>query len=59
MTDPSSPHTLPTDLPVPEDDGAAVHLIGAALPDLELPSTSGGLVSIGAVHGPEARATIR
>jgi peroxiredoxin len=30
---------LPDDLPVPEDDGAADHLIGLALPDLSLPST--------------------
>jgi peroxiredoxin len=35
-------HDLPRDLPVPEDDGAADHLPGVALPDLSLPSTGGG-----------------
>jgi peroxiredoxin len=33
--------SLPTDLPVPEDDGAADHLRGAELPHLSLPSTAG------------------
>ena len=33
---------LPADLPVPEDDGAADHLAGMALPELSLPSTLGG-----------------
>jgi peroxiredoxin len=33
---------LPTDLPVPEDDGAANHLAGLEVPELELPSTLGG-----------------
>jgi peroxiredoxin len=32
---------LPPDLPVPEDDGAAVHLAGATMPPLELPATTG------------------
>jgi peroxiredoxin len=34
-------NTLPPDLPVPEDDGAAVHLAGATMPPLELPATTG------------------
>jgi peroxiredoxin len=34
-------YTLPPDLPVPEDDGAADHLEGAELPDLELESSQG------------------
>jgi peroxiredoxin len=34
-------YTLPPDLPVPEDDGAADHLVGLELPDLELPSSQG------------------
>lgn len=29
---------LPPDLPVPEDDGAADHLPGLALPEVDLPS---------------------
>jgi len=33
--------TLPPDLPVPVDDGAADHLPGAAVPPLRLPSTQG------------------
>jgi hypothetical protein len=33
---------LPTDLPVPRDDGAADHLPGTAVPPPELPATTGG-----------------
>lgn len=33
---------LPTDLPVPEDDGGADHLPGLPLPELSLPSTQDG-----------------
>ena len=36
MTD---PYTLPADLPVPVDDGAASHLVGMRVPRLELPTT--------------------
>ena len=43
MTDPSA---LPADLPVPEDDGAADHLPGLALPPVELASSAGGTVSL-------------
>src|SRR5688500_8158222 len=35
-------HSLPSDLPVPADDGAAAHLPGTAMPALGLPSTDGG-----------------
>jgi len=34
-------YTLPANLPVPEDDGAADHLTGLELPDLELDSSQG------------------
>ncbi|HEY4412101.1 MAG TPA: peroxiredoxin, partial [Gaiellaceae bacterium] len=34
-------YSLPADLPVPEDDGAADHLVGRELPDLELESSAG------------------
>jgi peroxiredoxin len=34
-------YTLPPDLPVPEDDGGADHLVGLELPDLELESSQG------------------
>jgi peroxiredoxin len=37
------PYTLPPDLPVPEDDGAADHLPGARIPSLVLDSTHGPL----------------
>jgi peroxiredoxin len=33
------PYTLPPDLPVPEDDGAAAHLEGMRIPRLELATT--------------------
>ena len=34
-------HTLPADLPVPEDDGATRHLFGQMLPQLTLESSQG------------------
>ena len=37
----SDPYTLPPHLPVPEDDGAADHLLGAMVPQLTLESTQG------------------
>jgi len=43
MTDHTS---LPEDLPVPEDDGAADHLPGTALPDLALPTSDGDTVHL-------------
>ena len=39
-------YTLPPDLPVPVDDGAAEHLRGAVVPALALPATSGRLVDL-------------
>jgi peroxiredoxin len=35
------PYVLPPNLPVPEDDGAADHLVGLELPDLTLESSAG------------------
>ena len=43
------PTVLPADLPVPEDDGAADHLPGAAMPAVALPSTDGGHVRLDAL----------
>jgi peroxiredoxin len=43
---------LPANLPVPTDDGAARHLKGMALPDLELPSTSNRRVNLAKVPAP-------
>jgi peroxiredoxin len=42
---------LPAGLPVPVDDGAADHLAGRALPELELPATDGTLVALGRLPG--------
>lgn len=39
-------YQLPADLPVPEDDGAARHLVGMAVPPVALASTSGGEVRL-------------
>jgi peroxiredoxin len=36
-------YSLPPDLPVPQDDGAADHLVGLELPDLELESSAGAV----------------
>jgi peroxiredoxin len=40
------PTYLPPNIPVPQDDGAARHLVGMKLPDLALPATSGGAVNL-------------
>jgi peroxiredoxin len=37
---------LPDDLPIPEDDGAADHLEGISVPEVNLPSTRGGSISL-------------
>jgi len=41
-----NPMVLPDALPAPQDDGAARHLTGAALPDLSLPATDGADVNL-------------
>jgi peroxiredoxin len=45
------PTVLPTDLPVPEDDGAADHLAGLEVPSVTLPSTDGDLDLAGLAAG--------
>jgi peroxiredoxin len=40
------PYSLPPDLPVPVDDGAADHLPGRAIPSVELPASDGGHVGL-------------
>lgn len=42
---------LPDNLPVPEDDGACVHLEGMTLPSIPLASTSGNNVDLGLEGG--------
>jgi peroxiredoxin len=44
-------HTLPPDLPVPEDDGAAAHLPGTPLPAVALPASDGTFVDLSDVPG--------
>jgi peroxiredoxin len=42
---------LPTDLPVPQDDGAARHLTGMRLPAIEIAATDGTEVDLSALKG--------
>ena len=42
---------LPTNLPVPENDGKADHLVGMKLADVELTSTQGKRLNIGQISG--------
>jgi peroxiredoxin len=46
-----NPNVLPSDIPVPQDDGAARHLTGIRVPDVALPATDGGAVNLSAVTG--------
>ena len=46
-----NPLTLPDNLPVPEDDGAARHLVGMRLSDLALPATDGTEVNLARLTG--------
>jgi peroxiredoxin len=43
---------LPASLPVPEDDGKCRHLLGRALPAIELPSTAGRMVNLAELNVP-------
>jgi len=43
--------SLPSDLPVPIDDGACDHLMGMSLPSLPLLATDGSLVDLAALPG--------
>jgi peroxiredoxin len=51
MPEAHDPLALPADLPVPEDDGAAAHLPGRALPHVALPATTGGTIDLAALAG--------
>ncbi len=44
-------HSLPSDLPIPIDDGAAKHLVGLRLPPIALPSTLGAPIQLDALSG--------
>lgn len=53
MTNPAhDPMTLPPNLPVPQDDGAAAHLKRSKVPDIALPSTDGRQVSLATIRDP-------
>src|SRR6185437_11491039 len=45
------PTVLPSDLPVPQDDGGARHLTGARLPDIALAATDGSSVNLSKLRG--------
>jgi peroxiredoxin len=45
------PNVLPMDLPVPQDDGAARHLVGMPLPSLSLAATDGLQVDLAKLAG--------
>jgi peroxiredoxin len=45
------PSHLPSDIPAPQDDGAAKHLTGARLPDIALPATNGSPVNLSKLKG--------
>ena len=51
MMNEQSLNTLPPDLPVPVDDGAAAHLTGMRLPHVALPATDGRKVDLAAIAG--------
>jgi len=51
MTTLHDPTMLPDGLPVPQDDGGAAHLTGAALPSLRLPATDGTQVDLSRLAG--------
>lgn len=44
-------HQLPDDLPMPIDDGATEHLVGAAVPAVGLESTSSRVIDIAQLPG--------
>jgi peroxiredoxin len=44
-------HTIPEGLPVPEDDGAAGHLVGATVPPVALQATSGDTIRLDQLEG--------
>ena len=45
------PTVLPTELPVPQDDGATRHLAGMKLPSLPLTATDGSSIDLSALRG--------
>jgi peroxiredoxin len=48
---PRDPTALPSDLPVPDDDGAADHIEGVRIPSIALPTIDGGKLDPSIVPG--------
>jgi peroxiredoxin len=46
-----NPLVLPDNLPVPQDDGAASHLVGMRLPDIALAATDGASINLSKLTG--------
>jgi peroxiredoxin len=46
-----NPSILPTNIPIPQDDGGARHLAGMKLPDLDLLATGGPAVNLSKLRG--------
>ena len=42
---------LPTDLPIPQDDGATDHLKGMQLPDVSFTATNGKVINLSDIKG--------
>src|SRR3954463_6507803 len=51
MTSTHDPTVLPSDIPVPQDDGAARHLAGLNLPSVSLRATKGADVDLSKLKG--------
>ena len=51
MTSTHDPTVLPTDIPVPQDDGGARHLAGLRLPSVPLAATEGSQVDLSKLKG--------
>ena len=51
MTSIHDPTVLPTDIPAPQDDGAARHLAGLTLPSVPLAATDGSQVDLSKLKG--------
>ena len=51
MTSAHDPTVLPTDIPAPQDDGAARHLTGLRLPSVPLAATDGSEVDLSKLKG--------
>ena len=50
MAEKTDPRLLPDNLPAPEDDGAAGHLLGMRVPAVTLAATTGAMVNLAALE---------